>query len=69
MLGKWRATQSNQDSLCQSFIENLKEDKQGKRLPKDFCESLIGDLQKLCYVEKGITYVLTPVHQSHILSI
>ena len=50
MLGKWRATQSNQDTLCQSFIETLKEkpDEQGKRHPKDFCENLIGDLEKLC---------------------
>ena len=55
MLGKWRATQSNQDRLCQSFIESLKEkpNEQGKRIPKDFCENLIGDLEKLCNVEIG----------------
>ena len=55
MLGKWRATQSNQDGLCQSFIESLKEkpNEQGISGPKDFCENLIGDLEKLCNVEIG----------------
>ena len=60
MMGKWRATQSNQDRLCQSFIDNLKEtpNEQGKRCPKDFCENLINDLEKLCDIETGNKHIL-----------
>ena len=68
MLEKWRATQSNQDRLCESLIDNLKEkpNKKGKRIPKDFCEFLIADLEKLCNVEKGNKYIPTPLLQERI---
>ena len=56
MLDKWRATQSNQDILCQSLIENLKEsqNQEGQCRPKPFCAALIHDLEKLMPFEQGI---------------
>ena len=56
MLDKWRATQSNQDILCQSLIENLKEDQnqKGQCRTKPFCAALIHDLEKLMPLEQGI---------------
>ena len=56
MLDKWRATQSNQDILCQSLIENLKENQnqEGQCLPKPFCAALIHDLEKLMPFEQGM---------------
>ena len=70
MLERWRATQSNQDRLCQSFIDNLNEtpNKKGKRIPKDFCEFLIADLEKLCNVVKGNKYILILVLQARMAS-
>ena len=55
MLDKWRATQSNQDILCQSLIENLKEsqNEEGQCRPKPFCAALIHDLKKLMPFEQG----------------
>ena len=55
MLGKWRATQSNQDRLCQSLIDHLKEkpNEEGERLPKDFCVELINDLENICGKDDG----------------
>ena len=57
MLVKWRATQSNQDKLCQSLMDNLKEkpDRHGQRRPKEFCEGLIGELEKMCVGETSNT--------------
>ena len=57
MLGKWRATQSNQDMLCHSLIDSLTEapNKEGRRLPKEFCDGLIDELRKLCGMENGKT--------------
>ena len=55
MLGKWRATQSNQDMLCLSLIDSLTEapDTEGQRVPKEFCDGLIDELHKLCGMKNG----------------